>query len=321
MAIECLHGERVRERCKCDIGPVFEGGHDGGGTLGGEALDESGGKAGGFLGFEFTGGGRFRGFASLLGCILWADKSAVDAQLSIVADEQHRARHGEHFSRKDIFAGRVDFFQPCLDGVHACGTLLRLLVGVVCLFERLQLCGEGSLFGGQFVRQRRRLGMAALILCTLFVSEGRTGFDPLPSFRDNRLGGTVELGFHHAVEQGGIGDEDSAVFVVEEVAAYRSTGFLVGFERDEFHAPVAGRNLIGGQGFADGLRGIPWAEVGKNAFLRRVVIVDGEGHDVFKGDVLGAIGGEDGGADTAKFQPLADDGFGDAEAGGHVGHR
>ncbi len=54
--------------------------------------------------------------------------------------------------------------------------------------------------------------------------------------------------------------------------------------------------------------------------LRRVVVGDGEGHDLLQGQAFSAVCLENGGTDAGEFQALRHHGFGNAETRGDIGN-
>jgi hypothetical protein len=68
--------------------------------------------------------------------------------------------------------------------------------------------------------------------------------DPMPTFLADGVRGAAELLRDKAFEQRFVEDVDAVLAVVEQVAADRAAGLLVGLERHELHAPVGSRDLM-----------------------------------------------------------------------------
>ena len=206
----------------------------------------------------------------------------------------------------------LDGLQPFGDG----RIILAVLVVAGRQAARRARRGRRSSSAASVARECDFLRVDAPEFAEVAVAEARARLDPAPAFGADGFGEGGELVRHHLVEQRRVLRVAGGA-VVEQVAAHRASGGLVGFKADEAHAAVGGRDLAFGQRPADGARVGPMAVAGgEDALLRRVVVGEGEGLHLLQPDVAGAVGVEDGGGDAAELQALPDDVLGHAEAGG-----
>ena len=126
-----------------------------------------------------------------------------------------------------------------------------------------------------------------------------------------------------AFEQRLVEDEHAVLAVAEQVATDSAAGLLVGLQRDESHAAVGRRDLVLRKAVADDRRIVllPVGKAGPDAFLGRMIVGDGEGHDMLERHLAAPEGIEQLRAHTGELEPFLHDGFGHAEARRDVGCR
>ena len=135
---------------------------------------------------------------------------------------------------------------------------------------------------------------------------GRDG-DPLPALAAQVLGCGLELLSDHTVEQHRI-LEPAATVLVEQIAGNDATSRFIGFDTDKLR-PLVGR-LDGafGEKPADGVRLLIEAlrQAIPDLLLPRMVVGDGEGHELLERHAVLGIDVEEPFGDRRKAKPLLD---------------
>ena len=96
-------------------------------------------------------------------------------------------------------------------------------------------------------------------------------FDPFPAFLADLVRGLLQLLRHEAFEQDDVLNEHAVLAFAEQVAPDSASGFFVGLERHEFHAPVVGGDFVARsacRGCCSGSLPLPVREFVPDAFLR-----------------------------------------------------
>jgi hypothetical protein len=124
--------------------------------------------------------------------------------------------------------------------------------------------------------------------------------NPLPAFRLLHLrGDPFQLFDDKPVQQRGVFVEAAAI-LREQVADDVAACFGVGFRADEDRAPIRRRNMRSHEVAADEGRIAVIGQVFVNLFLPRMVLGDGEGHQLVQRQAAIAIDLHQFGADRAK---------------------
>jgi len=108
-----------------------------------------------------------------------------------------------------------------------------------------------------------------------------------------------------AFKQDDVLNKYAVVILAEQVTPHSASGLLIGLDRHEFHAAVGGGDFLLGQHGADIVRiGIVIREFVPDAFLRFVVVGDGERYNVLQGHLALAVGCDQFRADLGQLEPL-----------------
>jgi len=109
------------------------------------------------------------------------------------------------------------------------------------------------------------------------------------------------------------------VLGLEEVADHAAASAEIGIDPDEAHAAVIGFDLRLGQRGADAARiAVTGMGVEPHGFLRRMIVADGEGHQLIERHRALAVDFDQRRTDAGELEPLAHESCRDAEPGGDI---
>ena len=269
---------------------------------------------------------RFRGFAAVVfaargvavlpdfGQILGAHKATLHGELARMADADKCTGAGDVLGppARRTLRQRVNPVGEGLQLSHnRLGRILAVFLGqrVVSGAETVQL---GLLFGTEGLH----LATHAAKVPQCRVIKLGSDFEPFPAFGTDGLGFPFQPLHGEPVEQGRIG-EIAFILLGEQVAQDVSARRRIGFDADETRAPVGGFDMGAGQHPPHG-RGVavPLGLLEPCRFLCRVIVADGEGHQLVEVHVPGAVDLDQARADARELEPLPDGRGAAPEAGG-----
>ena len=166
--------------------------------------------------------------------------------------------------------------------------LVRQLVGVLIFGLQLGALGVERLDGRLFVSrqvERRAHDLAQAVGGA--IGEAHRHLDPFPAFAGDRFGGGFQLVGDQAIEQRRI-LQPAAVVILEEIAQHAAAVGFIGIDADEY-GPLVGC-ADGGLGqHAPDLVGFPLPAIANrlpDLLLTRMIVGDGEGHELFERDAV-----------------------------------
>ena len=223
-----------------------------------------------------------------MGGVFFGQQAVNELRFTVVADGDDGAAlgYGVGVIGGGLFG--VDGVDVLLDGfdlvIEGIGFLVRFRLGLQLLLELALLGFELFEFGGVFLRQGNGRGLDAAKLTKGLVIGLRLDVDPLPPFGAGFGGQRLQLFIHQAGEQFWIGDGGTLFAFGEEIAGDEASGGFIGVESDEADAFIGSGDLFFEEDAADdaGILAVPFGELVPDAFLRGVVVGEGEGLENFE---------------------------------------